>query len=83
MSISLAVLLWLLSNELMHLVVEVLHFRYRSVLLKQYLIHIRLRVVSVCHIPIIDTLFQYLLLLASLSLLRKIIDVFCFSHHKI
>ena len=67
----------------MHLIVELLHLGDRTILLEKDLVHVGLRVVSVRHIPIIDTFLQNLLSLARLSLLGQVVHGLGLRHHEV
>ena len=78
-----ALLLGLLADELVHLVVELLHFGDSAVFLEEDLVHVGLRVVVVCHIAVIDALAKDLLALSGLGLMRQIVDIWGLGHSEV
>ena len=67
----------------MHLVIELTHLRYSSVLLKEDFVHVCTLVVVVRDIAIVDCCLKDLLFLICLSLFWKIVHVHGLRYHKV
>ena len=67
----------------MHYVIELLHLRYSSILLKQELIHVGTLIVVICDIPIINGSLHYFLVLIGKGFFWQVVYVDCFVHDEV